>query len=149
MSNDVKKEISKLININKDACEFYGSAQEKADDVELKAAFRDLEGLHQDVMTHLQQHVRKNGETVDPSETFVGQSQQFWGELMAKISNDVDESLVTHLEEAEDRCLHSMKETMESDDLPVETQMLLQTELKTLQRTHDYMKSLKEMMKAA
>jgi uncharacterized protein (TIGR02284 family) len=149
MSSDVKKEIGKLININKDACEFYESAQEKADNVELKAAFRDLEGLHQDVMVHLQQHVRKNGETVDPSETFVGQTQQFWGELMAKISNDVDESLVSHLEEAEDRCLHSMQETMNADDLPVETKMLLQTEMKTLQRTHDYMKSLKEMMKAA
>ncbi len=143
------KELSKLININQDACEFYGSAQKKAKDPQLKMTFGNLENLHKGVIISLQNQVRNNGDKAKADETFTGQAQQLWGELMAKISNDVDESLVTHLEEAEDRCLHSMEDALESDDISPSTKTVLRKELNTLQKSHDYMKALKETLKAA
>jgi uncharacterized protein (TIGR02284 family) len=153
MSKDIQKEenkeLSKLVDINKDACEFYESASEKAENPHLKTTFSNLERLHNSVMVNLQTQIRANGGELDADETFMGGARQFFGELVAKVSNDVDEALVTHLEEAEDRCLHSIKDAMESDDITSATKTVLRDEMQTLQKSHDYMKSLKEHMKAA
>lgn len=149
MSKKENKELCKLININEDACEFYESAQEKAEDPQLKRTFANLESLHKGVITNLQNCVRANGGDPDAEETFAGQTQKFWGELMADISNDVDATLVKHLEEAEDRCLHSIEDAIKSDDVAPSTKMTLQRELSALRKSHDYMKSLKDVMKAA
>ena len=139
----------KLININEDAAEFYESAQEKAENLQIKSTFAHLESLHKDVIRSLSTIVRANGGEVDADETMVGEMRQFFGELHAKISNDVDETLVTHLEEAEDRCLHSIKDALESDDIAQATKASLQSDLASLQKSHDYMKALKDYMKEA
>ena len=149
MSKQENKELCKIININEDACEFYESAQEKVENPQLKTTLSNLENLHKDVIVNLQNHVRANGGNPDADETLAGQTRQFWGELMAKISNDVDETLVKHLEEAEDRCLHSIQEAVESDDMSISTKSILRNEMSALQKSHDYMKALKESMKAA
>ena len=149
MSNQENSELGKLININEDACEFYESAQEKVEDPQLKATFGNLENLHKGVIHNLQNRVRANGGDPDAQETLAGQVQQFWGELMAKISNDVDETFVTYLEEAEDRCLHSIQDAIKSDEISVATKSALQSEASALRKSHDYMKALKDTMKAA
>lgn len=143
------KEISKLINMNEDACEFYESAQEKAESPQMEKTFSELESLHKSVVVNLQNYLRTKGKDVEAQETASGQIRQFWGELMANISNDVDETLVKHLEEAEDRCLHSVQNIMEHDDIPVSTKTMLQKEYNALRKSHDYMKALKDCMKAA
>lgn len=126
MSNDENKELSKLININEDAAEFYESAQEKAESPELKLTFGNLESLHKSVIVNLQSIVRTNGG--DP---------------------EADETLVTHLEEAEDRCINSIKEAMQSEDISLTTKAALQDEVSILQKSHDHVKALKDYMKAA
>jgi len=149
MSLDIKNELSKLIDINEDACEFYESAQEKTDNPQFKSTFRELEQLHKNVIGNMQQHIIDSEGPIEPDQTFTGQTQKFWGELMSSISNDVNETLVTHLEEAEDRCLHSIQDAIEKDDMPTDTVVMLQKEMITLKKTHDYMKDLKDTLKAA
>lgn len=149
MSDKENQELEKLININEDACEFYESAQEQVEDPQLKVTFSNLENLHKDVIHNLQSRVRANGGDPEAEETFSGQVHQFWGEMMAKISNDVDETFVKHLEEAEDRCLHSIQDAIRSDHISVATKTALQSEASALRKSHDYMKALKETMRAA
>lgn len=142
-------ELNKLVDINKDACEFYETATTEISSPEIKQTFRKLQSLHEDVVVRLQDYIRKNGGKTEAEETIVGKTTQFWAEMMAKISNDVDETMVTHLEAAEDRCLHSMQNALKDDALRPETKSALQDEMRTLQKTHDYMKALKDTMKAA
>ncbi len=149
MSNTENKELSKLININEDACEFYKYAQEKSENASFKRTFRDLESLHRSVIINLQECIRVNGGDPEADETLSGQARQMWGELMASISNDVDETLVSHLEEAEDRCLNSIEDTMKEEDLSAPTKTVLGNEHSALQKSHDYMKTLKDTLKAA
>lgn len=149
MSNIEAKELQKLIDINTDACEFYESAQDKADNPELKATFRSLESLHKSVVSDLQTRVLAKAGDKEASETMTGKATRFWGELIASVSNDVDETLVKHLEEAEDRCLHSMQDAIDNDELLPGTKDLLRKELTTLKKSHDYMKDLKDYMMAA
>lgn len=148
MSN-INTELQTLANINKDACEFYNEAQEKAENPQLKMTFRNLESLHKGVVVNLQEHIRANGGKPETSETIVGEAREFWGKLMSTISNDVDETLVKHLEEAEDRCLHKIQDIMKDDGIPTATKEILRSEYQALQKSHDYMKSLKNCMKAA
>lgn len=149
MSTNENKELAKIININEDAAEFYGSARDKAENPQIKTTFENLEGLHKGVIVNLQSVVLANGGDVEVDETFAGQTRQFWGELMAKISNDVDETLVANLEEAEDRCLHSIEDIMQDNDISPSVKAALQSEYDALQKSHDYMKALKDNMKNA
>ncbi len=149
MSDQENKELCKLININEDAGEFYESAQEKAENISLRNTFSDLENLHRGVVITLQNCVRRNGGDPAAGETFIGQAQQFWTNLMGEISNDIDETLVKNLEEAEDRCLHSIQDAIEKDTISPEVKDVLYAELSKLQKSHDYMRNMKEAMKAA
>ncbi len=149
MSKQENQELQSLVNINEDACKFYRSAAQKAKNPALKTTFTRLEGLHRDVTTHLQSRLRANGERAVPKDTVVGQVNQIWATLMTTVSNDVDETLVEHLEEAEDRCLQSMSDAIENRDIMPETRSVLEKELVTLRRSHDYMRDLKEHMLAA
>jgi uncharacterized protein (TIGR02284 family) len=147
--SDINSDLQKLANINEDACEFYEEASEKAENSQFKTTFKNLESLHKSVVVNLQEHIRANGGKPDTEETFEGAAREFWGKLMASISNDVDETLVTHLEEAEDRCLHKVQDIMDSDDIPATTKTMLQNEHQALRKSHDYMKALKDSLKAA
>lgn len=149
MSDKENKELSKIISINKDACEFYNSAQQQAKSHEAKVIFKNLENLHSGVIVNLQTLARAQGADAEAEETFAGQVRQFWGNLMSKVSNDVDETLVSQLEEAEDRCLNSIKDIMDDSDISASTKAALSSEYQTLRKSHDYMKSLKEQIKAA
>ncbi len=149
MSKEENKELCKLININKDACSFYEDAQDEVESPRLKQTFGDLRSLHDGVIRTLQSQVRANGGDPEAEETFVGKTSQFWSDLVVSVSNDVDETLVRHLEEAEDRCLHSMQDAVDSDDVLPGTKSLLIGELSALRKSHDYMKALKESLKAA
>lgn len=142
-------ELQKLININEDACEFYSSAKETAESPEIEATFNKLEWLHKDVVTSLQTKVRQNGETAEADSTITGNVRKIFGEISAKLSSDKDETLVSHLEEAEDRCLHSMQDAMEGEKVSSSTKAFLQTQMSTLKKTHDFMKMLKDQMKSA
>lgn len=144
--SDTNKELQTLANINEDACEFYKEARQKAESPELQSTFRELEKLHKDVVISLQDHIRANGGKPDTNETLAGEIRGFWGKMMASISNDVDATLIKHLEEAEDRCLHKMQDIMEARDVPAATKNMLQGEYRNLRKSHDYMKTLKKMV---
>ena len=148
----LKKEnkiINHLADLNKDACEFYEEAREEVKSPKLKQTFSDLETLHRDVMTDLQSILVRNGGDADIDETLRGQIAQMWGELKAKVSSDFDSTIVSELEEAEDRCLHAMQDAVKSTEISETTRARLEKDLKSLQRSHDYMKSLQDIMKSA
>jgi uncharacterized protein (TIGR02284 family) len=150
MSYDKENKILRhLVDINKDASQFYKSAVSRIKNARLERSFTDLELLHSAVVTDLTKKILENGGAPEADGTMIGKSARIFGELMAKVSNDADETLVAHLEEAEDRCLHSMREALDERHVQANTRALLIDELGTLQRSHDYMKALKDSMQAA
>ncbi|HRJ12907.1 MAG TPA: PA2169 family four-helix-bundle protein [Alphaproteobacteria bacterium] len=153
MTSAIEKEnnaLGELISINKDACAFYHSAAKKVENMQLARTFQDLENLHAGVAASLARQIRQNGGSAKDEEgTLSGKAAQWYAEILAKVSNDADETLVSQLEEAEDRCLHHMQDALKDDDIRVQTKSLLASELTSLERSHDYMRNLKKFMKAA
>ena len=142
-----EKELQKLINICEDAREFYADATDQTNDPEMRRLFRTMADIRKGVIIDLRAHMRqKDMEVSEPSETVMGQVNKFLGENFAKWSDNADKSLINYLEEAEDRCLHSFQDVSNDNDIPADTRRLVSQELQTLQRTHDYMKELKQAM---
>lgn len=142
--------IQNLINICEDAREFYTDAIDQTNDSEMKQLFRNMADIRKSVIVDLRAHMRQHNMKIEePSETVMGQVNKFLGENIAKWSDNADNALVTYLEEAEDRCLHSFQDVSNDNDIPNETRILIKKELETLQKTHDYMKELKDTMKMA
>lgn len=148
MSHD-NKEICKVININKDACEFYQEAQNTVKNLDTREIFKNYEELHRDVMTDLQSYVRKNANEAEADTTLMGEIQELWGKARASMTSNVDESLITSLEEAEDRCIHSLKDAISNDNLSAEARIVLKKQEEKLQKSHDYMKMMKDNVNAA
>lgn len=137
--------INKLIDISEDARRFYMDAVDRTDNPEMKQLFRDMADIRKGIIIDLRQHMRSLGEVADEADgTFIGKANQFIGEKVADMTDNVDEALITYLEEAEDRCLHSFEDSAQDNDLPAETRNVISMELQTLQKTHDHMKSLKD-----
>lgn len=149
MSKDANKEVSKIININEDARQFYQTAQEKAENDTVKNIFKDFENLHEGIVINLQNYVRQNGGDPETDGTMTGNVSEMWGKARAALSSNTDESLIASLEEAEDRCIHSIKDAISDDDLPADARATLKREEETLQRSHDYMKIMKQNVNAA
>jgi uncharacterized protein (TIGR02284 family) len=140
------KLLNTLIDINQDALEFYKSALDRVRNPRLERSFSDLQRLHKAVIEDLTDRIEENGGKPDVDGTLAGRTARLLGEVMTKVRSDVDETLVSHLEEAEDRCLHSMREALDARHMQAHTRALLLSELGSLQRSHDYMKALKDSM---
>lgn len=149
MSDKSTKEVCKIIDINKDACNFYKSAQQEVKSLDMKDTLQKFENTHQQVVRDLQNYVIQNGGDPEAESTVSGMVQQVWGELKAKVSNDVDTSFIASLEEAEDRCIDSLKDAIQNDDISAEARIALKKQETTLQKCHDYMKTMKENAQAA
>lgn len=146
MYDKENKILENLADINQDACEFYKHALDKVQSPKLERSFADLERLHSGVVNDLEARIRANGGEPDRDGTLAGKTARMFSDILVALKSDVDETLVDRLEEAEDRCLHSMREALDEKDMHGNTRALLISELGTLQRSHDYMKSLKDSM---
>lgn len=142
------KEVAKLIDINKDACTFYKEAKDKVETNGLQNKFQELCDLHSGVVNKLQSELMAKGanqKDVEASETVAGKANRYFGELLAALTPDADEKFIARLEEAEDRCLHSMQDAVTNPDISTDIKPCLRGQLVDLQKSHDYMKSLKEL----
>jgi uncharacterized protein (TIGR02284 family) len=150
MKTNEYSELQNLVNINKDASTFYNQAFNITKTPSMRSLFSNLESMHRASMMSCIEHMKTLvDDDIESDETVVGKTQQMFGKLVAKTSNDTDEALIVYLEEAEDRCLKAAKNLAQKDDLSASTELLAKSELSRLRKTHDYMKSLKEEVKKA
>ena len=139
-----------LINICEDAREFYTDSIEQTSDPEMKRLCRQMADIRKGIIIDLRAFARQHDIGLqEASNTIAGQINKFLGENIAKWSDNTDEALIVYLEEAEDRCLHAFEDASNDDDLSLEARQLITEELASLQKTHDYMKELKQALKAA
>ncbi len=154
MSNVIKteiKEVSKLIDINQDACEFYKKAEEKVEDQHLRSEFVGLRQLHSNVVTQLQSEIAARhgkGDEIEASETVAGKANRYFGELMAAITPDSDARFISRLEEAEDRCLHTMEDAVKNTEISSQLKTILMSQFDELKKSHDHMRTLKKLRAA-
>ncbi len=143
MTHNENKELSKLIEINKDACKFYKEAQEKVEIERIEYCFSDLEVLHKTVVINLEDHMHADGSKPSAFHNVTDQSKKLWMHLLNYINNDVDKVLIDNLKKAENCCLKSLRKALEKSDIRTETKEVLWQEFFTLRKSFDYIETLK------
>lgn len=140
--------LKELVDINLNACQFYETARAYVENPQLGKTFANLEALHNNVVSTLQNQIRKKGGTdatvaAAPLNDCV---TEFWGGMSANGSENIDFHVICHLEEAEESCLMLMEDALDNDDISTPTKEVLSDNLLSLQKSHAYMKALKEMV---
>lgn len=144
---DIIKKLDEVVSNSKDAVDFYNSAQTKAEDPDLKKIFAQLANTHRNTLIAVERLIQVRGKdrsAEDISGTIIGQSNKLFGELLASISSKPDEKLIARLEEAEDRCLHSLEEATNIKEFSATERQLLESELLAVKNSHGNMKYLKQ-----
>jgi uncharacterized protein (TIGR02284 family) len=150
MTTDQNKVLSHLIDVCVDAKNFYDSAAEKADDAYVEGVFHEMASIRSNIIVDLKAYVNSHGGrvesgTLENGGTLSGKTSQFFGELLADVTPNVDKTLVDRLEEAEDRSLDEFRKAIDKD-IPAEAKALVSEQLSTLRETHDNMKQLKDRL---
>ena len=140
--------LTHLIDICKDAKNFYEYAAEKTQDKFIQSVFRNMAYIRGNIIADLEDYMRASGgKPEDHNGTVKGKATQFYQSLVSRLSSDSDANLVTHLEEAEDRTLEEFHDAM-ALNIPMGAKAVLSQQLNILHDTHDYMKKLKTHMQA-
>lgn len=145
------KTLKELMDINKDAQEFYSKAQSKVNDSDLRTTLKEFELLHQNAVNTFKQQLEVSGASEDtqvPRETMSGKTNQLFTHFLAQFQESPDQKLVNELEEAEDKCLNTLEDAITSENLSSKTQQVLKDQLSELRKSHDHMRALKKQMAA-
>lgn len=147
LSKDALNKLEKVVDINKDAVEFYEKAKQEVESADLRQTFNRMSETHQNILNRLDtllQQADASRSRADASETVVGTANRLFGQLLSSISSKPDEALIKRLEEAEDRCLHSLQDLLKEESIDPQTRQTLEQELKKTQESHDHMRELKK-----
>ena len=140
--------LQNLMNVCEDAVEFYTDATAKTDDMAKKMLFREMADIRKAVIVDIRSFMLTHDmEPKEASETMGGRVNKFIGETMASWSDDKDKELISYLEEAEDRCLHTFEDVANDNGISAEARAFVEEKLPVIQKTHDAMKILKDTVK--
>lgn len=137
------KILNDLIEINIDACRFYHRAATKADTPEAEKSFHRLERLHNDIVKDLGIAAYKNGDIYPDNETYHDRPKIF-KDLYLKMPAAAN-TLVNALEKAENRCLETLQEAIDSDDVSIDIKMHVADAVSMLQKRHEYISTLRSI----
>ena len=149
MSTKQTELLNHLIDICEDGKNFYEAAIERSDDAEMDRTFKNMANIRREIITDLERCVRETGGEVERDGTAKGKISQLYGELKSMLSTKTDTTLVSRLEEAEDRSLEEFKDASTDSNLSADVQNVVNLSTQKLQQTHDHMKALKDGLKAA
>jgi|GEM_PF-909523 len=143
-----KSVVTNLIDVCKDGRDFYRNASENIEGKELETIFVDSANTREAIIVGLEEYMKDQGESVEADGTVKGKAASIYGQLAAKITPDTEKTLVTQLEEAEDRSLETFKEATTRNITP-ELKAKIENYANDMQQTHDRMKAIKDTLKAA
>ncbi len=148
MSSDEIKILNNLIQQCEDAQEFYEEACETTDNHEMRMLFARMKEARAPIIADLIERVKALGGEAKDAETVMGEIRASWGKLKATLSTNKDETLVSELEEVEDRSLEEFYSAV-AKNLPEQTIIMLKRHANALRKTHDIMKATQDMFKDA
>jgi len=141
-----------IIDINTDASEFYTIAAATVESSKLRRSFSALFTLHQKTKITLQRLLQKKRVSINRTSALItgpGTTVDIFGAALTTLSSKVDTKLITSLENAENRCLHSLHVAADQESLSFATRKIIKQEIRSLKTTHYFMQELKHAAQAA
>lgn len=144
--------LNDLIRINNDRCEGYKKAAKVIDGKEngLRDLFEDLAAESAKYVADLQRYVRSEGESPASGSTAMGKVYRVWMDFKTTFSGNDRKSILEACEYGEDAAQKAYEEALNSDaDLSDAEMKVIRNQQKSLQDSHNYIKTLRDRMKVS
>ncbi len=138
--SDTTDALNDVVSLLKAGKNYYRESAESVEDPSVKSVFSEMAAVRSAAITELSSKIEGLGD--DPSgASWAEQAREFYTSAKSLVT-DKTETLVTALEEHEDRTLEQIRDALKDVENP-EAQRILSRHLDTFQSTHAKMKSLK------
>jgi uncharacterized protein (TIGR02284 family) len=152
--NEIEREnnidtLQELVQVTRDAKEFYEAAARKIEDPALRAEFSKLADAKHKIIVVLTGHIKARGEFAVTDGTFAGSMRRAYGELLGALASreHAAHAYAAQLEETEDKLLRRFEEALDEIKSAQLRELLLPL-LPKMRRGHDEMARLKAALDA-
>jgi uncharacterized protein (TIGR02284 family) len=140
--------LNNLIQINNDRIEGYETASKETKDEELKDMFDEFIANSEKCKTELSAEVISLGGTPTESTKVTGKFFRVWMDMKAALTGNDRKNILDSCEYGEDVAKKTYQTTLEenSEDLSLDQQSMIQSQLVMLKEDHDSIKSMRDML---
>jgi uncharacterized protein (TIGR02284 family) len=140
--------LNTLIVINNDRIEGYKTANEEAQETDLKMLFADLRQTSVECRKELVEEVTKLGGTPDEGTRITGKFFRVWMDVKAAFTGNDRKTILDSCEYGEDAILETYKKVLIQDHQDISTmeQSMLNKHYALLKLDHDKVKELRDAM---
>ena len=141
MSTNNLKLLNDLVSVCRDGENFYLDAAYEVRDPVVKRIFERMALVRTELIDELRPHINIRGEKVTTSGTVAGRLHQWYTDMKAKLSSDVENAYIEELEEVEDKTIEAFEDAInQTDSLPV--RHILLNKMPILRQAHNEMRAL-------
>lgn len=140
--------LNNLIETCKDGQNGFKEAAEGVERADLKTLFYECAQQRSQFSGELQSLVRELGGEPSDSGSVSGSIHQGWINLKSAITGQDEKAILNECERGEDSALNAYKNALE-EELPANVRSVVQEQASTVKATHDKIKSLRDISRAA
>jgi len=149
-SKEIIEVLNDLIKINNDRIEGYDKAIENAKtiDIGLQTIFSKMKSESIKYIAELHNRILQLGGEPTDNTTVSGKLYRAWMDVKATFTGKDRKSLLDACEYGEDAAQKAYKDAIEEEGLPVDIRDLISEQKRSLRRSHDEIKAMRDMQKS-
>lgn len=140
--------LNALIVINNDRIEGYMKASKETEDSDLKSLFAQFENTSQKCKGELVREVQRlGGEPAEGTKT-TGKIYRVWMDVKATLTGNDRKAILNSCEYGEDVAIEAYEDALnnEVENISIEQQTMLRSQLQLIRADHDKVKSLRDVL---
>jgi len=149
-SKEIIEVLNDLIKINNDRIEGYDKAIENAKtiDIGLQTIFSKMKSESIKYIAELHNRILQLGGEPTDNTTVSGKLYRAWMDVKATFTGKDRKSLLDACEYGEDAAQKAYKDAIEEEGLPADIRDLISKQKRSLRRSHDEIKAMRDMQKS-
>jgi len=149
-SKEIIEVLNDLIKINNDRIEGYDKAIENAKtiDIGLQTIFSKMKSESIKYIAELHNRILQLGGEPTDNTTVSGKLYRAWMDVKATFTGKDRKSLLDACEYGEDAAQKAYKDAIEEEGLPADISDLISEQKRSLRRSHDEIKAMRDMQKS-
>ena len=149
-SKEIIEVLNDLIKINNDRIEGYDKAIENAKtiDIGLQTIFSKMKSESIKYIAELHNRILQLGGEPTDNTTVSGKLYRAWMDVKATFTGKDRKSLLDACEYGEDAAQKAYKDAIEEEGLPADIRDLITEQKRSLRRSHDEIKAMRDMQKS-
>ena len=138
--------LNSLITTTIDSALGFEESAERSDNPRFQAMFREYAGERRQVVSRLQDEVRRLGGTPEDDGSVKAAAHRRWVDLRDAVSSSGDKEVIAEVERGEDYIKGKYEAALRDDELSAETRSVISQAFESVRSGHDRASALKHSM---